>query len=177
MFEDIGLGGRLAVLVARQLMSNDDDTEEQSQPLIIKGTEGMVVSFAKCCHPIPGDSIVGFVSAGRGIVVHTQSCNNIADYRKIPDKWIDVEWSSEISGDFVAEMRVDVANQRGVLATLAAIISDMGSNIENVDIEERDGMTNSINFTITVKNRDHLARIMRRAKSVSNVMRISRKKS
>mgnify|MGYP002065597427 CR=1 FL=1 len=83
----------------------------------------------------------------------------------------------EMDEDFVAEMRVDVANQRGVLATLAAIISDMGSNIENVDIEERDGMTNSINFTLTVKNRDHLAKIMRRAKGVNNVMRISRKKS
>jgi len=177
LFEDIGLGGRLAVLTARQLLASDEETEELSEPLVIKGTEGMVVSFAKCCHPIPGDPIVGFVSAGRGIVVHTQNCNNIADYRKLADKWIDVEWSNEIDGDFVAEMRVEVANQRGVLATLAAIISDMGSNIENVDIEERDGMTNSINFTITVKNRDHLAKIIRRAKSVSNVLRISRKKS
>jgi RelA/SpoT family (p)ppGpp synthetase len=177
LFQDVGLGGRLAMLVARQLLVSDGETEEQTQPLVIKGTEGMVVSFAKCCHPIPGDPIVGFVSAGRGIVVHTQSCNNIADYRKLAEKWIDVEWSGDIEGDFVAEMRVDVANQRGVLATLAAIISDMGSNIENVDIEERDGMTNSINFTLTVKNRDHLARIMRRAKSVTNVMRISRKKS
>jgi (p)ppGpp synthase/HD superfamily hydrolase len=177
LFEDIGLGGRLAVLVARQLVVSDDNAEEHTQPLVIKGTEGMVVSFAKCCHPIPGDPIVGFVSAGRGIVVHTQNCNNIADYRKLAEKWIDVEWSSDIEGDFVAEMRVDVANQRGVLATLAAIISDMGSNIENVDIEERDGMTNSINFTLTVKDRDHLAKIIRRAKSVKNVMRISRKKS
>jgi len=183
LFEDIGMGGRLSILVARQLVDTDQKTEasgegkSKSQPLIIKGTEGMVVSFAKCCHPIPGDPIVGFVSTGRGIVVHTQSCNNIADYRKLAEKWIDVEWSSEVEGDFVAEMRVDVANQRGVLATLAAIISDMDSNIENVDIEERDGMTNSINFTLTVKNRDHLAGIMRRAKSVKNVMRISRKKS
>ncbi len=177
LFEDIGLGGRLAMLVARQLLVSDGQAEEQTQPLVIKGTEGMVVSFAKCCHPIPGDPIVGFVSAGRGIVVHTQHCNNIADYRKLPEKWIDVEWSADIKGDFVAEMRVDVANQRGVLATLAAIISDMDSNIENVDIEERDGMTTRINFTLTVNNRDHLANIMRRAKGVNNVMRISRKKS
>ncbi len=177
LFEDIGLGGRLAMLVARQLVISDGDAETQSQPLVIKGTEGMVVSFAKCCHPIPGDSIVGFVSAGRGIVVHTQSCNNIADFRKLPEKWIDVEWSADVEGDFVAEIRVDVANQRGVLATLAAIISDMGSNIENVDIEERDGMTNSINFTLTVNSRDHLAKIIRRAKGVANVMRISRKKN
>jgi len=182
LFEDIGLGGRLSMLVARQLIQTEDDTggdsgKPRSQPLVIKGTEGMVVSFAKCCHPIPGDPIVGFVSTGRGIVIHTENCNNIADYRKLADKWIDVEWSPDVDGDFVAEMRVDVANQRGVLATLAAVISDMGSNIENVDIEERDGMTNSIHFTMTVKNRDHLADIMRRARRVKNVMKISRKKS
>ena len=179
LYEDIGLGGRLAMLVARQILSkdSDDNDEHKSEPLVIKGTEGMVVSFAKCCHPIPGDPIVGFVSTGRGIVVHTESCNNIADYRKLAEKWIDVEWSGNVEGDFVAEMRVDVANQRGVLATLAATISDMNSNIENVDIVERDGMTNSINFTLTVKNRDHLANIMRRARSVKNVMKISRKKS
>ena len=180
LFEDIGMGGRLSMLTARQLVDtehNDSENKGKSHPLVIKGTEGMVVSFAKCCHPIPGDPIVGFVSTGRGIVVHTQGCKNIADYRKLAEKWIDVEWSLEVEGDFVAEMRVDVANQRGVLATLAAIISDLDSNIENVDIEERDGITNSINFTMTVKNRNHLAAIMRRAKSVKNVMRISRKKS
>jgi len=181
LYEDIGMGGRLAMLVARQLIPNEEGADQEgnktSQPLIIKGTEGMVVSFAKCCHPIPGDPIVGFVSTGRGIVIHTENCNNIADYRKLADKWIDVEWSSEVDGDFVAEIRVDVANQRGVLATLAAVISDMGSNIENVDIEERDGITNSIHFTMTVKNRDHLANIMRSARRVTNVMKISRKKS
>jgi len=177
LYESIGLGTRVALLVARQLLVSDEEAQKQNQPLVIKGTEGMVVSFAKCCHPIPGDAIVGFVSAGRGIVVHTQNCNNIADFRKQPDKWIDVEWSADIEGDFVAEIRVEVANQRGVLATLASIISDLDANIENVDIEERDGMTNSINFTITVKNRDHLARIIRRARHVSNVINIVRKKS
>ena len=177
LFESIGLGTRVALLVARQLLVSDEEIEKQNEPLVIKGTEGMVVSFAKCCHPIPGDAIVGFVSAGRGIVVHTQTCKNIADFRKQPEKWIDVEWSADIEGDFVAEMRVEVANQRGVLATLAAIISDLDSNIENVDIEERDGMTNSINFTLTVKNRDHLAKIIRRARHVSNVIHIVRKKS
>ncbi len=182
LFEDIGLGGRLSMLVAGQLLALEGEegelsTDGKSHPLVIKGTEGMVVSFAKCCHPIPGDPIVGFVSTGRGIVVHTQTCNNVADYRKLAEKWIDVEWSADVEGDFVAEMRVDVANQRGVLATLAAIISDMGSDIVNVDIEERDGMTNSINFILTVKNRKHLAEIMRRAKSIKNVIRISRKKS
>ena len=184
LFEEIGLGNRMAILVARQLVNRESEVSEEgagkptdATPLAIKGTEGMVVSFAKCCHPIPGDPIVGFVSTGRGIIIHTQTCKNIADYRRLEEKWIDVDWSSEVVGDFVAEMRVDVANQRGVLATLAAIISEMDSNIENVHILERDGMTTCIDFIITVKSRAHLARIMRRARHVKNVMRISRKKS
>jgi RelA/SpoT family (p)ppGpp synthetase len=181
LYEDIGLGNRMAVLVARQLLPEEAGSESSSSgdnvPLVIRGTEGMVVNFAKCCHPIPGDPIMGFVSAGRGLVIHTQTCNNANDIKRASEKWVDVEWSDEVEGDFHAEMRVDVANQRGVLATLAAIISDMDSNIENVDIEERDGLTTCINFMLTVKNRDHLARIMRRARSVKNVMRISRKKS
>ncbi len=98
----------------------------------------------------------------------------MADYRKTPDKWIDVQWEEGLEGDFSAEIRVDVANQRGVLATLAALISDMGSNIENVAIEERDGMASTITFLITVHNREHLARIMRHARNIRSVLRIAR---
>lgn len=186
LFEDIGVGKRMAPLIARKLVLDDEGASEGTSvagqsaagsPLIIKGTEGMVVSFAKCCHPIPGDPITGFVSTGRGIVIHTENCKNIAEYRKMPEKWIDVEWDADLEGNFTAEIRVDVANQRGVLATVAAILSDMDCNIENVDMEERDGLTSSMVFIVTVKNRFHLAQIMRRLRSISNVMRISRKKS
>ena len=190
LFEDIGIGNRMASLIARKLVLDDGSSDGKADegammatqfgagaPLIIKGTEGMVVSFAKCCHPIPGDQITGFVSTGRGIVVHTENCKNIAEYRKMPEKWIDVEWESGLEGNFTAEIRVDVANQRGVLATVAAILSDMDCNIENVDMEERDGLTSSMVFIVTVKNRYHLAQVMRRLKSIKNVMRISRKKS
>jgi (p)ppGpp synthase/HD superfamily hydrolase len=137
----------------------------------------MVVNFAKCCRPIPGDRIVGFVSAGRGIVIHAENCKNIADFRNRPDKWVDVEWEREVKGEFSAELRVEVANQRGVLATVAAAIADMGSNIENVAIEERDGLNTSIAFTVTVHDRKHLARVMRRIRHIPLVLRISRAKS
>jgi len=136
----------------------------------------MVLTFAKCCHPIPGDRIVGFVSAGRGIVIHTESCKNVAEYRHLPEKWIDVQWEPKPAGEYTAEIRVEVANQRGVLATIAAAIAEMGCNIENVDIEERDGMTSSLIFTITVHDRVHLARLMRRIRSIQLVMRIYRTK-
>ncbi|MEJ2345646.1 MAG: bifunctional GTP diphosphokinase/guanosine-3',5'-bis pyrophosphate 3'-pyrophosphohydrolase [Gammaproteobacteria bacterium] len=185
LLHDIGLGKRMAVLVARQLLPPVEGEEAPApssnasagRPLVIKGTEGMVVNFAKCCHPIPGDPIMGFVSAGRGIVIHNESCKNVADFRKTPDKWIDVEWDPELEGEFTADIRIDVANQRGVLATVAAAISEEGSNIENVDIEERDGMTTSMLFAITVRNRRHLANIMRRLRRLKMVMRISRRRS
>ena len=184
LLEDIGLGNRMPMLAARRLLGNEEAGEIASDaaplgstPLIIKGTEGMVVNFAKCCRPIPGDRIVGFVSAGRGIVIHAENCKNIADFRNRPDKWVDVDWEREVKGEFSAELRVEVANQRGVLATVAAAIADMGSNIENVAIEERDGLNTSIAFTVTVHDRKHLARVMRRIRHIPLVLRISRAKS
>lgn len=184
LFDAIGLGNRMAVLVARGLApgdavpdsTHDSDGNTPVRALSIKGTEGMVLTYAKCCHPIPGDRIVGFVSAGRGIVIHGASCKNIAEYRHHPEKLIDVQWEEKTEGEYTAEIRVEVANQRGVLATIAAAIAEMGSNIENVDIEERDGMTSSLIFTITVHDRLHLARLMRRIRSIQLVMRIYRTK-
>ncbi len=185
LFDAIGLGNRMAVLVARRLApgdavpdsAHDSDGKAPPRALSIKGTEGMVLTYAKCCHPIPGDRIVGFVSAGSGIVIHGASCKNIAEYRHHPEKLIDVQWEAKPEGEYTAEIRVEVANQRGVLATVAAAIAEMGCNIENVDIEERDGMTSSLIFTITVHDRLHLARLMRRIRSIKLVMRIYRTKS
>ncbi|VAW77212.1 Guanosine-3',5'-bis(diphosphate) 3'-pyrophosphohydrolase / GTP pyrophosphokinase, (p)ppGpp synthetase II [hydrothermal vent metagenome] len=179
---DIGLGNRAAMLVARRLVPADesDDATAQddghSQPLAIRGTEGMVVHFARCCRPIPGDNIVGFISVGRGLVIHAETCKNLADYRSRPDKWIDVQWQPDISGEFTAEVRVDVSNQKGVLATIAAEISELESNIENVSIEERDGLDTSLNFTLAVRDRQHLARVMRCIRKLPAIMRISRTK-
>ena len=179
LFADIGLGNRMPMLVARRLVPFDEDEENppeavRSQPLAIRGTEGMVVHFARCCRPIPGDTIVGFISSGRGLVIHTETCKNLNDYRSRPDKWIDVEWQPDIQGEFSAEIQVDVSNQKGVLATIAAEISELGSNIENISIDERDGLDTSLNFTVTVSSRKHLARVMRGIRQLSAVLRITR---
>ncbi|MEO6697454.1 MAG: bifunctional GTP diphosphokinase/guanosine-3',5'-bis pyrophosphate 3'-pyrophosphohydrolase [Gammaproteobacteria bacterium] len=184
LLEEIGLGNRMAQLVARSLSPEAEQNGKadkkarrtSSQPLVIKGTEGMVVTFAKCCWPIPGDPILGFVSAGRGIVIHTKSCKNISEYRKHPEKWLDVQWAEKIESEFPVEIRVEVANQRGVLATVAASIAKLGANIENVSIEEHDGMYTAITFTLAVHDRVHLARIMRRLRALPVVVRISRVK-
>ncbi len=178
LLEDVGLGNRPAAIVARRLLPEEAAEGEAGQPagaLAIRGTEGMVVSFARCCRPIPGDAILGFVTAGRGIVVHRESCKNVAEFRKQPERWVEVRWAERVEGEFAAEVRVDVANQRGVLATIASAIAEMGSNIENVDMEERDGLTTTLSFVLMVRDRRHLARIIRRIRNIQLVMRISRR--
>jgi RelA/SpoT family (p)ppGpp synthetase len=177
---EVGLGNRLPVLVVRRLMGEEvadatlDDELGKGRKLDIKGTEGMVVNYGRCCRPIPGDPIAGLFSPGKGIVVHRQGCRNLGDFHRHKDQWLDLEWSSEPSGEFVTEIRVDVGNQRGVLASLAAGIAELGSNIENIQSREKDGHNTSLDFLVTVRDRAHLARIMRRLRQIPMVMRIQR---
>jgi (p)ppGpp synthase/HD superfamily hydrolase len=137
----------------------------------------MVVTFGRCCRPIPGDRILGYLSSGRGIVIHTQSCRNLSEFRKHPDKWIDVQWAEAIDREFPAEIRLEAVNQRGVLATMASEISQLGSNIENVQVDDRDGTSSTLNFVVQVRDRVHLARIMRRLRGMSCVVRVNRPRS
>jgi (p)ppGpp synthase/HD superfamily hydrolase len=181
--EQIGLGQRPAILVARRLLpepardgvpSAAEPAGKEPAPLSIKGGEGTVISFAKCCHPIPGDPILGFLTAGRGLVIHNQQCKNVAEFRKKPDKWVNVEWASALEEQFATELHIETENQRGVLATIAAAISEFGSNIEDVKTKERDGLHTTIQFLIMVRDRLHLARIMRRLRAIPAVRRITR---
>ena len=179
---DIGLGNRMAPLIARKLVTDEPDKRTKisknkgSLPLTIKGTEGMVVSFPKCCYPIPGDPIHGFVTAGRGIVIHHQSCKNVALFLNQPEKWINVEWAENIDRDFRSSIKMNVTNQRGVLATVAAAIADQDANIENVELGEQEGRHTTLTFVIEVKNRTHLAHVMRRLRGIKAVSQVSRAK-
>jgi (p)ppGpp synthase/HD superfamily hydrolase len=137
----------------------------------------MVVNFAKCCHPIPDDPIVGFLSTGRGLVIHTQSCKNVSGHvvsRTHLEKWIDVAWEPNVESELPVEIRIQAENHKGVLATLAATISDMGSNIDNVVIADQDGPYTSLLFTIDVMNRGHLAQIIQRLRTIPVVSDIHR---
>jgi guanosine-3',5'-bis(diphosphate) 3'-pyrophosphohydrolase len=175
LYESVGLGQRPAPLVVRRFLPADAPAPSASAgPLSIKGTEGMVVSLAKCCHPIPGDEIMGYLSAGRGIVVHRGNCRNLAEYRNQPDKWLEVEWAAGIERDFQVEVRVDVQNERGTLAGVAAVIAEMGSNIDQVSVNERDTQTSTLSFQFLVRDRVHLAKVMRRIRSMPPVMRVYR---
>ncbi|MCU7905792.1 MAG: bifunctional GTP diphosphokinase/guanosine-3',5'-bis pyrophosphate 3'-pyrophosphohydrolase [Candidatus Thiodiazotropha sp. (ex Epidulcina cf. delphinae)] len=185
LLADIALGNHMPMLMARRLAGEElvpsapDASQQEALPsgvLAIKGTEGMVVNFAKCCRPIPGDAIVGVFNPGKGIVIHRQGCHNLGDYKKHGHKWIESEWASDVEGEFATMIRVESGNQRGVLASVASAISQQGSNIEHVGSEERDGLSSTLVFVITVKNRLHLARILRHVRSLPSVMRIVRVK-
>ncbi len=187
---EVGLGNRPAPLVARMLAHGHTSDAEGADtnaprepglagnraPLLIKGTEGMVVSFPKCCYPIPGDSIIGLLTAGRGISVHRPNCPTFAEFRNQPERWVEVQWAEACEGDFPVELRIDVYNQRGVLATVAATISDLGANIEDVDLTELDDHYAYIAIVIAVRDRKHLADVIRALRQVPTVHRVSRKR-
>ena len=200
LLEDVGLGKRLAAVVATHLVSGMPLSNGRQQrsglrralarvaprwlvgkdghsaPLAIKGTEGLVVSYGKCCRPIPGDPIRGYVSAGRGLVIHVDGCPSTAEFAKQPDKWLDVEWQPSGDARFPVDIRVEVVDQRGELATLAAAIADMDCNISSVQLSNRDGIHAVDDFTLEVRDRVHLARIMKRLRTLKSVRRIIRKR-
>jgi len=173
LLSDLGLGNVSALLVAQKLLQEETPNNEP-QPLLIAGTEGMVVNFARCCHPIPGDPIHGYVSAGRGIIIHQRGCKNTTHLRGQHEKWLDVAWAKDINRDFPVDLMVQVRNQRGALATIASVISEAESNIDNVVVDERDGGYTHLRLIIEVTNRQHLARIIRRLRQLEMVERISR---
>ena len=182
MYCAVGLGNHIPIVVAlalaqiRKKMGDRTGKEDKltTQPFAIKGTEGAVINYAKCCRPIPGDPILGFITAGRGIVIHTQDCKNVAEFRNKPEKWLDVKWEDDIQGDFPIDINLLVTSKRGVLARVAATIAGMEANIENVNITERDGVHSTLSFTVMVENRQHLARIMRELRKMEEVIRIQR---
>ncbi len=174
---DIGLGRRLGIVVAKRLVGGEvPSPEEKPAPLVIRGSEGMAVEFAKCCSPIPGDPILGFIKKGQGLIIHTHDCPVVRKSRVDPAKCLDVEWDSEITRQFDVSIRLEVRNQRGVLARVAAEIADAGSNIENISMEG-EGSYTTINFTLQVSSRMHLAQVMRALRKIPDVVKIGRVKA
>lgn len=184
LYEDIGLGNKMPFLIAKRLTHNDAQVAltlngnnkgtGSKTPLVIKGTEGMIVTLAKCCRPIPGDPIVGFFNPGKGIVVHHHECKNIQEIRKQHTSWLNVEWSQDTKSEFSASIRLEVLNRPGTLATITSTISKMKSNIENVNITHQDAKVSIDIITLSVRDRVHLAAIMRQLKKLSPVLKLSR---
>jgi RelA/SpoT family (p)ppGpp synthetase len=169
--KEVGLGRRLATLVAQHLTQTEIPISSQS--LAIQGTEGLAITYATCCYPIPGDSIIGYLEEGHGLVIHQESCQAI-EWQKAQAQSVHVCWENDLNKEFSVEVQIDVINRRGVLATMAGIIAEGQSNIIDVRIDERDNQHNSVTFLLSVQNRAHLARLMRRLKGLPEVTRIIR---
>jgi len=176
LLADIALGNRMPDQVAAQLVQALGGAQEllpheahAQEKILISGTERGVLSFGNCCNPVPGDEIAGYLSAGKGIVVHRTDCPNMPEYRKTPERIVAIDWDREVTGDYRARLRIVVDNKPGVLATVASAIAERNSNIENVEYQERDQQTSTLMFTIEVRNRKHLADVMRGVRNAAVV--------
>jgi GTP diphosphokinase / guanosine-3',5'-bis(diphosphate) 3'-diphosphatase len=178
LLADMGLGKHLPAVVARRLATPGESATGASGPadvITILGTEGMAVQFAKCCRPIPEDPVVGFIKKDQGLVIHIHDCPAVSKNRGNSDNWLDVAWGKEINRQFEVSIKLMVTNQRGVLARVAAAIAEAGSNIDNVGMEG-DGAYTTMTFMLQVRNRHHLAQVMRNLRRTAEVAKISRVK-
>ena len=191
LFEAIGRGTLLAPAVVQYLFPGYLDREarvgtQTGEPVaaaegeggnvLVKGMEGIVANLARCCYPIPRDPIVGFISVGRGVMVHREDCPNLHELAHHPEKWVAVEWAAEVKGPFPVSVQATVHNTKGVLANLAAAIAEDGANIDHVVVEDRDGIYKTISLTLEVEDRTHLAQLMRILRGLDAVERAVRKK-
>ncbi len=176
LLEKIGLGERLARLIARRLLPGDEEQPESGPPppLAIAGTEGLVVSYARCCFPIPFDAIVAYLSSGRGVVIHRENCSNVAAFGKQPDKWIPAIWHKEQQRLFNAGLVVEVTNRMGILAQVATKIAAEQSNIIHVNVDSSQGELSTILFEVQVRDRAHLARLIRAIRGMTDVAKVER---
>jgi len=181
LLAEIGLGNAMSVVVAKNLLQSGSEggsgSSKRSKKLPIKGADGVLITFAKCCRPIPGDPIVAHVSPGKGLVVHHESCRNIRGYQKEPEKFMPVEWDKVTDQEFVAEIKVDMFNHQGALANLTAAINTAGSNIQSLNTEERDGRVYSAFIRLTANDRVHLANIMRKIRVMPDVIKVHRNRN
>ena len=180
LYENIGLGKQPALTVARILKPNDEQyctLPDSSSPITIDSSDSVLISFARCCRPIPGDPIISHISTEKGIVVHRDSCKNIKDLRNKKENISETSWAMSISGEFLTEIRVEVISERGIIAALATRISETGTGLEGIQVHERDAEHSVIHLVVAVKNRIHLANIMRKIRTMSSVEKVSRAKN
>ncbi|MGM3315025.1 ACT domain-containing protein, partial [Enterobacter hormaechei subsp. steigerwaltii] len=181
LLAEIGLGNAMSVVVAKNLQQGETTavpaTTQNHGHLPIKGADGVLITFAKCCRPIPGDPIIAHVSPGKGLVIHHESCRNIRGYQKEPEKFMAVEWDKETAQEFITEIKVDMFNHQGALANLTAAINTASSNIQSLNTEEKDGRVYSAFIRLTARDRVHLANIMRKIRVMPDVIKVTRNRN
>jgi GTP diphosphokinase / guanosine-3',5'-bis(diphosphate) 3'-diphosphatase len=179
---DIARGNRLPPITAQQILGELEaglleSPGQKPQPMAIRGTEGFMVTYARCCHPIPGDPIEGYLSSEKGVVVHRERCKNLGDMRENRERLVALRWDEQVQGEYLTELRIEVENRRGMIAVLATRINSMGVNIEKISTEDKDYQFTYVDLAMQVTNRIHLARIMKRLRTVNSVRKVSRLKN
>ena len=180
---DLGFGNRMPLLVARRLIAPDGvegssiaigKGDQSTATLNIHGADGMLINLATCCRPIPGDKIIGFFNPGSGVAVHRIHCKNTREYKRKHKNWLNVQWTTEVDGEFSCDIRLELTDGRGVLAQIASILSESDCNIENIKMAAHSEESSSDIFTITVRDRKHRARVMRRLRGLPVVIKLFR---
>ena len=182
ILQQIGLGNRVPFAVANVLVPEDkrkivDGKKNSTLPVLIDASDGLLLHYARCCHPIPGDPILGHISPGKGIVIHLESCRNLKEIRSNPEKCVSLTWSPDVRGEFAVELKVEVTPERGFIASLASRMTEKDATIERISVNEKDAFTSIVDVVLTVRDRIHLADILRRARGLKPVRRIYRVKN
>ena len=181
LLEQIARGNRLPAITAQQLLGGlgADPTRATNDvsPVAIRGTEGFMVNYARCCHPIPGDPIEGYLSAEKGVVVHRERCKNLADMREKSERLVALRWDELVEGEYSVELRIEVENRRGMIAVIATRINSMGVNIEKISTDDKDYQFTYVDLEMLVHNRVHLAHIMKRLRAIGSVRKVTRTKN
>jgi len=179
LLEQIARGNRLPAITAQQLLGGADPTLSEGEvlPVAIRGTEGFMVSYARCCHPIPGDPIEGYLSSEKGVVVHRERCKNLGDMREKTERLVALRWDEMVEGEYSVELRIEVENRRGMIAVIATRINSMGVNIEKISTDDKDYQFTYVDLEMLVHNRVHLAHIMRRLRAINSVRKVTRIKN
>ncbi|MCB1847221.1 MAG: bifunctional GTP diphosphokinase/guanosine-3',5'-bis pyrophosphate 3'-pyrophosphohydrolase [Halieaceae bacterium] len=181
LLDQIARGNRLPAITAQQLLGQLDGdparATDDALPVAIRGTEGFMVSYARCCHPIPGDPIEGYLSSEKGVVVHRERCKNLADMREKSERLVALRWDDEVEGEYAVELRIEVENRRGMIAVIATRINSMGVNIEKISTDDKDYQFTYVDLEILVHNRLHLANIMKRLRTINSVRKVIRIKN
>lgn len=176
LLADVGLGNAVSVVIAKKIQGKQFNTSHLADlyTLPIKSIDGVLITFAKCCKPIPGDPMIAHVNPGKGLIVHYESCHNIRGYQKEPKKYMKMEWEMIGDQEFITEIKVDMFNHQGALANLTASINSANSNIQSLNTEEKDGRVYRAVVRLTTYDRIHLANIMRTIRIMPDVIRVNR---
>jgi guanosine-3',5'-bis(diphosphate) 3'-pyrophosphohydrolase len=180
LLAEIGLGNKMAYVVAQRLLAADNPEYEainieQGGPVAIRGSEGLVINYGRCCGPVPGDAIVGHMTPGKGFVTHVETCHNIEDVRRrTPNEIIPARWADRTTGDFDTSLLLTVSRRKGIIAELAASVNDVDAGIDNIKVDERNAELSSVTIDLSVRNRGHLERVISRLRAIPAVQSAAR---